>query len=288
LEGDPLNAVQAGGPVNGTLVLNLDGTFTYTPNADFSGVDSFSYFANDGNLDSDPAVVTIIVNAPTSQPPGVDPSVADSASETELEVDPPPADDEPPLPTVDEAAAAAPVPPAPAASLPAVTVMYAAPTFPTSATAPAVLEPGPRPLVYEVVESISAATSKAVPKAVVNTIPAILAPYDAGLLWNDMTELTNDIMDQADLPYLVAGSAAGLTGMLSVGYVIWTIRSGWLATSLLAQMPAWRLVDPLVVLDYLEETPCEEAEDDSIESMLDRHEPTESEAEMEAEVEFTH
>lgn len=39
---------------------------------------------------------------------------------------------------------------------------------------------------------------------------------------------------------------------LTVGYVVWMLRGGMLITSLLAQMPAWRIIDPLVVLDSLD------------------------------------
>ena len=73
----------------------------------------------------------------------------------------------------------------------------------------------------------------------------------------------------------LAGSAAGVTTTLTAGYVLWTIRIGWLVTSLLAQMPAWRMVDPLVVLDYLdgeESNKKEDDEDDSLESLVERNE----------------
>jgi hypothetical protein len=36
---------------NGTLVLNADGSFTYTPNANFTGTDSFTYTVTDDGLD---------------------------------------------------------------------------------------------------------------------------------------------------------------------------------------------------------------------------------------------
>lgn len=45
---------------------------------------------------------------------------------------------------------------------------------------------------------------------------------------------------------------------LTVGYVVWMLRGGMLITSLLAQMPAWRIIDPLVVLDSLENGPEDE------------------------------
>jgi VCBS repeat-containing protein len=48
------------GPDNGTLTLSSDGSFVYTPNADFNGTDSFTYTLSDGTL-TDTATVTITV-----------------------------------------------------------------------------------------------------------------------------------------------------------------------------------------------------------------------------------
>ena len=36
-------------PANGTVAVNGDGTFTYTPTANFNGADSFTYTVADGN-----------------------------------------------------------------------------------------------------------------------------------------------------------------------------------------------------------------------------------------------
>lgn len=63
-EGSPLTAILVADVSNGTLVLNADGSFSYTPDASFAGVDSFTYKANDGALNSSTATVTITVNAP--------------------------------------------------------------------------------------------------------------------------------------------------------------------------------------------------------------------------------
>jgi len=60
-DGDPLTAIQVSGPSNGTVTLNADGSFSYTPNPSFSGTDSFTYKANDGALNSNIATVTITV-----------------------------------------------------------------------------------------------------------------------------------------------------------------------------------------------------------------------------------
>jgi VCBS repeat-containing protein len=67
-QGDSCTAVIVDGPENGTLALNDDGTFTYTPNADFFGKDSFTYKASDGTLDSNLATVALEV-APVNDAP---------------------------------------------------------------------------------------------------------------------------------------------------------------------------------------------------------------------------
>lgn len=61
-DGNPITAVKVGDPAHGTVVLNANGSFTYTPTANYSGSDAFSYEANDGTLNSAPATVTITVN----------------------------------------------------------------------------------------------------------------------------------------------------------------------------------------------------------------------------------
>src|SRR5262249_23778091 len=52
VEGTALRAVLVAGPVHGTLTLNNNGSFLYTPDANYNGTDSFTYKANDGSLDS--------------------------------------------------------------------------------------------------------------------------------------------------------------------------------------------------------------------------------------------
>ena len=56
---DPLTAILVGDVSHGSLTLNSDGSFVYTPDVDFYGTDSFTYKANDGEADSNTATVTI-------------------------------------------------------------------------------------------------------------------------------------------------------------------------------------------------------------------------------------
>jgi VCBS repeat-containing protein len=61
IDGNPLTAVKVSDPAHGTLVLNANGSFTYTPAANYSGLDNFTYLASDGQASSNVATVTITV-----------------------------------------------------------------------------------------------------------------------------------------------------------------------------------------------------------------------------------
>ena len=56
------SAILVASPRAGLLIFNPDGTFIYTPNGNFFGIDEFSYRAvNASSVESEPALVTIIV-----------------------------------------------------------------------------------------------------------------------------------------------------------------------------------------------------------------------------------
>lgn len=65
---DTLTAVLDTQPPNGSVTLNDDGTFTYTPKAQFDGTDSFTYHANDGSANSNIVTVTITVAGSNDDP----------------------------------------------------------------------------------------------------------------------------------------------------------------------------------------------------------------------------
>jgi VCBS repeat-containing protein len=67
-ESAPLAATLVSDPSHGTVVLAADGSFVYTPAANFNGSDSFTYKANDGFADSNVATVTITINAVNDAP----------------------------------------------------------------------------------------------------------------------------------------------------------------------------------------------------------------------------
>jgi len=67
-DGDALTAILSSGPAHGSLTLNPNGSFTYTPAAGFSGTDQFTYVANDKAMSSTPATVSLTVPAAAAAP----------------------------------------------------------------------------------------------------------------------------------------------------------------------------------------------------------------------------
>ena len=68
VEGDALSYAIVSSISNGTLEGVSSNSVKYTPDQDFNGTDTFTYLANDGNLDSNVATVTITINAVNDAP----------------------------------------------------------------------------------------------------------------------------------------------------------------------------------------------------------------------------
>jgi|GEM_PF-3243418 len=86
LDQDLVQVILASGPEHGTLQLNDDGSFTYTPHADFFGQDSFTYQAFDGALRSRVTTVTVTVT-PAPDAPSAVPDAYRTGAGTRLNVD---------------------------------------------------------------------------------------------------------------------------------------------------------------------------------------------------------
>src|SRR5439155_9811380 len=72
-------------PTHGSLTLNSNGSFSYTPAANYSGTDNFTYKANDGQADSAVATVTINIGGVNDAPVAVNDSYT-TAEDTILNV----------------------------------------------------------------------------------------------------------------------------------------------------------------------------------------------------------
>lgn len=68
IDGDALTAVVDTPPAHGTLVLNANGSFTYTPGANYHGSDGFTYTLRDPSGASDAASMNLTVTAVNDPP----------------------------------------------------------------------------------------------------------------------------------------------------------------------------------------------------------------------------
>ncbi|HEX2700132.1 MAG TPA: ELWxxDGT repeat protein [Acidimicrobiales bacterium] len=77
-DGDPVSAAVAGAPAHGTVTMGANGAFTYTPNANFSGIDSFTYNVSDGTGLNSVGTVTLTVGGVNDAPAAVGDSYSTS------------------------------------------------------------------------------------------------------------------------------------------------------------------------------------------------------------------
>jgi hypothetical protein len=79
---ESMSAVVVTPPANGAVEMNVDGTFVYTPNEDFSGVDSFEYVVRSNGLESAPTTVLIGVNSVDDPPEAVNDAYSVRSNDT--------------------------------------------------------------------------------------------------------------------------------------------------------------------------------------------------------------
>jgi VCBS repeat-containing protein len=84
VDGDALTfgLAQNGGPSNGTVTVNPDGSYTYTPAANFNGTDSFTYTVSDGNGGTSTGTISVNVAAVNDTPVTADVTVPGSEDST--------------------------------------------------------------------------------------------------------------------------------------------------------------------------------------------------------------
>jgi hypothetical protein len=110
----------------------------------------------------------------------------------------------------------------------------------------------------------------------VTAAPALNFIAQGGQLDRDLVgfhaAVTERVAAEQHFDKVAAETVGVVSGGLAVGYVLWLIRGGYLLSSLLTSMPAWRLVDPLPILDYLDDESradkSREDEDESLEELL--------------------
>ncbi len=256
VERDAVTVVLVSGPKHGAVVLQADGTFDYLPLVGYLGEDSFAYSVSDGTTLSEPALVTLIVDAavvPPPPPPSA-PSVVEDRGQSEERTF-----EETEVVLVEVLAGN--VGPAPRSTEARRAVWtIASSTLSTTFIATTDLrhlrsdqefaffdEYVPRSTNRSRGPTRSAGES--IIEAVVAAEPA---PFSlaTGRLFHQLDDLVEELnKDDAAMLHVVAGGAVIASGALSAALVAWATRASYFVTLLSTSLPAWSNIDPIPVLD---------------------------------------
>ena len=83
--------------------------------------------------------------------------------------------------------------------------------------------------------------------------------YDAELLWSQLDDIEASF--EAEFGK-VSYSIGAVSAFGAAGYILWTLRGGVLMAAAMSQLPSWRMVDPLPVLDSYSNDRNDNGEDD--------------------------
>ena len=84
VDGDTLSYIVTDNPLHGAVAIDADGNFTYVPDADYNGADSFVVTVSDGNGGTDTATVNITID-PVNDAPVADPLNVGTLEDTSVE-----------------------------------------------------------------------------------------------------------------------------------------------------------------------------------------------------------
>ena len=275
-ESQPLSATVSTAPLKGTLTLQADGTFVYTPDPGEFGTDEFFYVADDGTDSSPPTRVEItILSAPA--PPDPDPTPdPEPEEEEETEEEEESTDSGPTGVPPDEGTDPGELGKrrkgnlAPGDSLLEEELIVQPTPGAPAITAQELLVAGFRESAVsagtETDERAAQETDNS-PEAIsesVNTITRYISPElefvtRGGSFWRELDTFDEQVEEDIyiDSSQIALTSSTGAAVM--AGYVMWVMRGGILIAALAAQMPAWSMLSPLPI--FIGDGDEEEGED---------------------------
>ncbi|MDA1013301.1 MAG: cadherin domain-containing protein, partial [Planctomycetota bacterium] len=299
IEGDDLQAVLVNGPSNGTLILNVDGTFTYTPNQEFSGTDSFEYQADDGTGVGNVARVVIVVQqtvtsaGPSQGNPSNDSRDTNTAiRETSNRADGT-TDDEDLIVLADATAvsqAKSSQPTTPSAIIPPEEALVVQGELNSGSPLGETFELREQSSKRDTTDrsavertrsdtessSRESESTRDKTRTQLEVLSAesrqFVQHLDRVGLWKDFDTFQDEVAtatkESVEITELVVEATTVSGAALTVGYVAWLLRSGSIVMSMVSSLPAWTMMDPLAILQGGARDGNEEGEDDSLQSLL--------------------
>ena len=264
VDGDALMAVLIDSPANGTLTFNADGSFVYTPNPGFFGVETFTYLASDGVETSATSVeINVSLDGLRMQSPPVVSAPEDveptrTAGEPLLEE----AGDNPNQSEEEEensdSVTVNAIPPNRLGHVPVLNLTDRV-EFQAEGDSQDLIKlltnrRQARAVLGSILANVSSIQANGVSTDVAganeldefkNSDSGLQTIFNAGFLFEEIESQieTDELFGDFKL------TVGAVTGIGSLGYILWTLRGGALMAVALAQLPSWRMIDPLPVLD---------------------------------------
>ncbi|MEZ6118762.1 MAG: LamG-like jellyroll fold domain-containing protein [Pirellulaceae bacterium] len=286
-DGDTLTFLIVTEPVNGTVNWQQNGEFTYTAHADFFGREEIQFRVFDGTESTLGTIRLDVfsINGPTTIAPPDETQNSttaknEDASSAEPNVETPasairPPNAEPPASVRPATQSSAVAQKENVVSLPE-TMM----TTTSLASQTASLDETISPAAYN-----TTGRQNDQSETIGNDSTILIRSYAYDVqtnqlrqmqrvVWDSVDDIRRHVLNEQTHEELVFSTATlGLTSSFTVGYLLWTVRSGLILSSLLAQMPAWTLVDPLPILGQLGN--LDDEDDESLDAMVSRHDTSE-------------
>jgi VCBS repeat-containing protein len=296
VEFDALTAVLVDSPDNGTLVLNADGSFTYTPTATFFGEATFTYRSNDGSLDGTIATVRIIVQQTVTSGSGgndgddggtTDDSGAtddDGTTDTDDSTDTGTTTVDVTTGTVDSGVPGFTGTPTGGTESETDGTTDNSTDF-ESATESTAQYDGATYVTAWRIDERGDLRNRMTGRIIEDAGVVIFTSTDVGSMvyvleqsgfWTELDNFQQDVrnsaIEQSDWEELVVETTTVAGTTLTVGYIVWLLRSGSIVFGLVSSLPAWTMMDPLPVLESGLTDRDDDSDDDSLQEILTAYE----------------
>lgn len=302
IDGDSVTVTLVSRPEFGTVVLLANGSFVYTPQSSFQGVDTFRFAASDGVLSSSVATATIFVipqfigpgnSSSNSNSSGIGASSSSSTTTSVSSVST--ASNSSMTSTTEDTgnATSTSITSASSTGISAIALLNANGLASGISAAPAETTDNKGDEIFGLLPArasdtivriggfaTAASSSDSSPftsNDFARRTSAVAQRFDFDQVFSlsntneemmqlnaqreslyrqlsaRVVEQSDSVAEQLENSAQFKGRVVGSVGVVasgfSVGYVFWAVRGGMLVSGLLAQVPAWTMLDPLIVID---------------------------------------